>query len=297
MVIQLYSISRLGAMGNAICNLVGFNVTHEINCQQWITFTLILAYTSFACASALIALRVTAIWRQNYLVMGLTIGMWLINVGFLLYGIVTVRSAWSASARECAIENTFQSRDNITVTVATDVAQLILMLVGLLRSRQTKHGLFRHLYVQGLIWLLAATIGEVPAAVGDPSREARLVFVLPISPSPYQIFINLNLNDPLNMMFQNLALYTMQICATRMYRDLVNYNMAVEKYSNVPEFIGGIQRGLTTASTTITPRSRGHSGFPGSENWELSFTDKSTTINDVEKEPTKVPSLAFVSSA
>jgi hypothetical protein len=54
----LYSLSRLGAMGNAIGNLVGFNVTHEINCQLWITFTLILAYTSFACASALIGLRV-----------------------------------------------------------------------------------------------------------------------------------------------------------------------------------------------------------------------------------------------
>lgn len=59
-----------------------------------------------------------------------------------------VRSAWSASARGCALENTFQSRDNITVTVVTDIAQLILMLVGLLRSRQTKHGLFRHLYMQ-----------------------------------------------------------------------------------------------------------------------------------------------------
>jgi hypothetical protein len=207
------------------------------------------------------------------LVMGLTIGMWLTNVGFLLYGIVTVRSAWSASARGCALENTFQSRDNITVTVATDIAQLVLMLVGLLRSRQTKYGLFSHLYVQGLIWLLAATIGEVPAA----------------------IFINLNLNDPFNLMFQNLALYTMQICATRMYRDLVNYNMAVEKYSNVPETIGGIQfreRRSTTASTTILPRSRGRSGLPGSENWELSYTSKSTAVNDIEKVPTKVPSLA-----
>ncbi|KAH9031888.1 hypothetical protein EDB85DRAFT_1957770 [Lactarius pseudohatsudake] len=112
-----------------------------------------------------------AIWGRNYLVMGLTIGMWLTNVGFLLYGL-TIRSTWSPSAHECLLENTFQSRDNITVTVATDFGQLIIMLVGLLRSRQTKYGMFRHLYVQGLIWLVAATIGELPAA----------------------IFINLNLN-------------------------------------------------------------------------------------------------------
>ncbi|KAH9031889.1 hypothetical protein EDB85DRAFT_1300571 [Lactarius pseudohatsudake] len=29
----LYSLSRLGALGTTICNLVGYNVTHQINCQ------------------------------------------------------------------------------------------------------------------------------------------------------------------------------------------------------------------------------------------------------------------------
>ncbi|KAH8995899.1 hypothetical protein EDB86DRAFT_1072731 [Lactarius hatsudake] len=48
-----------------------------------------------------------------------------------------------------------------------------------------------------------------------------------ISHIPNQIFINLNLNDPWNMMFQNLAFYTMEIFATRMYRSLVNYNMGM----------------------------------------------------------------------
>ncbi|KAH9056444.1 hypothetical protein EDB87DRAFT_1636985 [Lactarius vividus] len=158
----LYSLSRLGALGTTISNIVGYNVTHEINCQQWYLWALITAYTSFACASALISLRVVAIWGRNYLVTGLTVGMWLTNA----------HSTWSPSARVCLIENTFHSRDNITVTVATDFAQLIIMLVGLLRSRQTNYGMFRHLYVQGLIWLVAATIGELPAAV----------------------FINLNLN-------------------------------------------------------------------------------------------------------
>ena len=55
---------------------------------------------------------------------------------------------WSPSAGSCDLENTFHSRDNITVTVATDIAQLILMLVGLLRFRETNHGIFKHLYVQ-----------------------------------------------------------------------------------------------------------------------------------------------------
>ncbi|KAF8269592.1 hypothetical protein EI94DRAFT_1799011 [Lactarius quietus] len=267
----LYSISRLGALGNGISNLVGFNVAHPINCQQWITFTLIMAYTSFACASGLIALRVIAIWRRNYLVMALTIGMWLTNVGFLLYGIVTVRSTWEGG---CVLENTFQSRDNITVTVATDIALLILMLVGLIRSgsRQTNQGIFRHLYVQGLIWLLAATIGELPAA----------------------IFINLDLNDPFNLMFQNFAFYTMLICATRMYRALLNYHMDVETFSHGPDTNGDVQfkgREIASGSSAFFSNNRVLSGFADEENWGLSLTDKSTGAIDIEKEATKMPSL------
>ncbi|KAH8978712.1 hypothetical protein EDB92DRAFT_1908333 [Lactarius akahatsu] len=213
----LYSFSRLGALGTAICNIVGFNVTHEINCQQWVLWSLITAYTSVTCASALITLRVVAIWGRNYLVVGLTIGLWLTNLGFLLFGIVMVcledRSPWSPIAGRCILENTVHARDNVAMTVATDIAQLIIMLVGLLRSRNTKYGMFRHLYVQGLIWLVAVTIGELPAV----------------------IFISLNLNDPWNMMFQNLALFTMEIFATRMYRSLANYNMGFDKDSHGPE--------------------------------------------------------------
>ncbi|KAH9162277.1 hypothetical protein EDB89DRAFT_653257 [Lactarius sanguifluus] len=209
----LYSLSRLGALGATICNIVGFNVTHQINCQQWILWSLITGYTSFTCASALISLRVVAIWGRNHLVMGLIIGIWLTNVGFLLFAIVTVHSPWSPSASRCILENTFHGRDNVTVIVASDITQLIIMLVGLLRSRQTKYGMFRHLYVQGLIWLVAVIIGELPAV----------------------IFISLNLNDPWNLMFQNLALFTMEIFATRMYRSLANYNMGIDTYSHGPE--------------------------------------------------------------
>ncbi|KAH9170728.1 hypothetical protein EDB89DRAFT_1250978 [Lactarius sanguifluus] len=267
----LYSLSRLAALGTAICNIVGYNVTHQINCQQWILWSLITGYTSFACASALISLRVVAIWGRNYLVMGVTIGMWLTNVGFLLYGLVRIRSAWSPSAHECLVENTFQNRNNITVTVATDFAQLIIMLVGLMRSQQTKYGMFRHLYVQGLIWLVAATIGELPAA----------------------IFINLNLNDPWNLMFQYFALYTMQICATRMYRSLENYNMEIDKYSHGPETHGELRfRTHSSGTMDIGSRSgvRGGLATDSTEDWEFTLPDKST-VEKKETELTKMPSL------
>ncbi len=58
-----------------------------------------------------------------------------------------VRAIWLPSGT-CALENTFEARDNITVSVAGDVVLLIIMLVGLLRSRQTQYGIVRHLYLQ-----------------------------------------------------------------------------------------------------------------------------------------------------
>ncbi|KAH9062646.1 hypothetical protein EDB83DRAFT_2520140 [Lactarius deliciosus] len=249
----LYSLSRLATLGTTICNIVGYNITHQIHCQQWILWSLITAYTSFACASALISLRVFVIWGRNYPVMGLTIGMWLTNVGFLLYGLVTIHSTWSPSAHECRLENTFQNRDIVTVPVATDFAQLIIMLVGLLRSRQTKNGMFRHLYVQGLIWLVAATIGELPAA----------------------IFINLNLNDPWNMMFQYLALFT------------------IVKHPRGPETHGELRfRTHGRGTMAMGSRSSVHGGLAtdSTEGWEFTHPDKSTMEKE-ETELTETPNL------
>jgi hypothetical protein len=46
--------------------------------------------------------------------------------------------------------NTSQTRRKITVTAVTDLAQLIIMLIGLLRSpsRREKRGFLRYVYIQ-----------------------------------------------------------------------------------------------------------------------------------------------------
>jgi hypothetical protein len=59
-----------------------------------------------------------------------------------------VRSAWLPTEVTCVLENTLQSRDNITATMTSDAAILVTMLLCLLRSRQTKYGILRHLHVQ-----------------------------------------------------------------------------------------------------------------------------------------------------
>jgi hypothetical protein len=58
------------------------------------------------------------------------------------------RSVWSNLASKCVFDNSSQTQYNITATAVIDVAQLVIMMAGLLRSRQEKHGFFRYLYIQ-----------------------------------------------------------------------------------------------------------------------------------------------------
>jgi len=269
----LYTLSRLGGLGTAICNFIGLDATREINCQLWLTWTLILGFTGFACASLLMALRVIAIWDMNRIVTAVVIGMSLTNIGFLIYGIVAAHARRSAEGSTCLLSSTHTSQSNVTVTVVTDIALLILMLVGLSRSRQRKYGIVRYLWVQGLIWLIAATVAEIPAAV----------------------FINLNLNVMWNMMFQEFALYTMVICATRMYRALIDNEVEGHTVKNTGDApvtsqlrFGrmphtGTSTG-TTGSTTANQKSRSDTtdNHFGDVDVELSLTEKAVPVGDEE---------------
>lgn len=213
--IFLYLSCRVCSLGVVICNFINDNVAHRINCQLFLSWNLILVATSFACASVLIAIRVIAIWNYNFLVTAVTVGMCITNTAFFLYCIAMGRAKWSNESRACFSPNDEYGRTSVTVTTITDIAQLIIMLIGLLRTgtRGERQGLLGHLYVQGLLWLVAAIIVETPTAV----------------------LMLLNLNAQWNSMFQMFSLYSMIICATRMFRGLILYDMDIYGYSEGPK--------------------------------------------------------------
>jgi len=67
-------------------------------------------------------------------------------------------------------------------------------------------GLWRFLYYQGLFWLALVTLAEIPPTV----------------------FVILNLNDYLNLMFQVPELIMMAVGASRIYRCLADYTCMSE---------------------------------------------------------------------
>ncbi|KAH9953607.1 hypothetical protein BC827DRAFT_125661 [Russula dissimulans] len=272
----LYSTSRIGAVGAVISSLVGFSSTTSIDCQAWITMNLIIIYTSFACTSVLISLRVIAVWDRHPTIVFLTGGMVIVNIAFMIRGTTKFRSIWSAAELGCVLVNTPESRDNITVTVATDIAQLVIMMIGLWRYRRTGQSIVRYMYIQGLVWLVATTLAEIPSAV----------------------FINLDLNDAWNLMFQYFSFYTAVICATRMYRDLINYNMDLLNFCEGPVSelrfkTSSVPRTGTAIGidTTVLPSTRVNTTIAGTEEFEFIDPEKRTPVGDEESQIQKAPSL------
>ncbi|KAI0256381.1 hypothetical protein BJV78DRAFT_461835 [Lactifluus subvellereus] len=158
-------------------------------------------YLSFAFSSALIVLRVVALWDRNKVVTALASACWLATIGSYIYSAATARAFWNGDS--CTAFDTERTKTGIFSTFVSDLVLLILMLVGLLRWKNARQtcGVWWFLCTQGLVWVALLTLAEVPPTV----------------------FIILNLNDPLNLMFQVLALIIMAVGASRIYRGLADH--------------------------------------------------------------------------
>ncbi|KAH9006164.1 hypothetical protein EDB86DRAFT_3070183 [Lactarius hatsudake] len=183
---------------------LGFDVSHKIDCQACVILSFMFAYLSFMCTSALIILRVVALWNHTKTIIGFTCAMWLGNTIIYAYSLTTLRSTWTEQPESfCAISHTDHGRISIFSTFTTDLILLVLMLTGLKRWKNapTSCGVWRLLRTQGLIWVMIVTLVELPAAV----------------------FIFLNLNDPMNLISQAFAPIIAPLGAARLYRGLIDY--------------------------------------------------------------------------
>ncbi|KAI0294354.1 hypothetical protein BC826DRAFT_341154 [Russula brevipes] len=202
--IWVYSLTRIAGLMSVILNFVGLDVTTPINCQVWISSELSFCYTSATAASLLIVLRIIAIWNRNKFVIATAYSLLGINVAFFIQSAARTRATWAPEKLACENDNTQTNTLSLIAMVVTDISLLLLMLFGLFRIRfhgVGMIGLSQLLWKQGVLWLLIATIAEVPPAV----------------------FIVLDLNVQFNVIFQAPSLIIMSIAATRMHRSLVNF--------------------------------------------------------------------------
>jgi len=203
--IVIYSVTRLAALIDVILFLVVFNINAtSYNFQAEVTFQFIFGYLAFAAASLLIVFRIIAIWNKNRYIIAMATSIWLANIGFLIHSLARIRASRVAIVNTCQI-NVLATKLNTITTCTTDIGLLLIMLVGLIRlgfHETSVFGLGRLMWKQGLVWLFLATITYIPPVV----------------------FICLNLNDPLDFMFQYPPMITLSIAATRIYRSLTDYS-------------------------------------------------------------------------
>ncbi|KAH9026034.1 hypothetical protein EDB85DRAFT_196628 [Lactarius pseudohatsudake] len=201
----LYLAARWCPLFCVITILVGFDPVNQVNCQAFVIFVFLFSHLSLACAEALIVMRIAAIWGLNKIAISIASAAWLADAGTLIHGVVVLHGTWSRDlpVGACIITNTVETRTNIIVSFVTDLVLLALMLTGLLRwdNARRKGGIWWLLFTQGVAWMIIVTVAEAPITV----------------------LILLNLNDPMNLMFQLPSLVAMTIGASRVYRGLSDY--------------------------------------------------------------------------
>ncbi|VDB84774.1 unnamed protein product [Peniophora sp. CBMAI 1063] len=194
-----YLLCRWLCLAAVISILIGFDVTTEIDCRGWLISVYILGFVAFEMASALIAIRVVAIWQRSKPIIAA------VSAALLTQFCLIVQTGSGTSTGACTFTDTQSTRKFYTATLCIDTFLLILMLAGLLRIRDArKHGLWKFLWLQGFSWVVLVMLVEIPSVT----------------------FLWLNLNQAMNVMFNPPELIALVISATRMYRSLTNFSDA-----------------------------------------------------------------------
>jgi len=195
--VVLYIACRVTTLAAAVTQMTGFNFTSEISCKAWLILTRIFTNTSTTLAMALYALRSIAVWKRNDWLILFVIGCLVTNVVLWMRLTVSPSAYWNEETRTCVITNTYRGLPNNASMLATDVIFFVVILSGVYQRNSGKHIVIT-MYHEGLFWLAIATF----------------IQLLPV------IFISLDLNDVMNIMFQTPAIICAGIGATRMYRKI-----------------------------------------------------------------------------
>ncbi|KAI0287065.1 hypothetical protein BC826DRAFT_77709 [Russula brevipes] len=215
--IWIYSLTRVFALLAVIADVVIMDITtiRVVGCHTAFVTQFVFSYLSLAAASLLILLRILAIWNRNKVVVAIAAIIWLTNGAILIQGTVQFRAVWVSHREGCVILGLDGLKHIVVAAFVTDTVLLLIMFLGLLRMRLYRSdtlALGRLMWKQGVLWVLLAVIIEIPPTV----------------------FVCLNLNDPLTMMFLKPWMISMSIAATRMHRALTNFGSSDISYESTP---------------------------------------------------------------
>ena len=74
------------------------------------------------------------------------------------------QTQWSPQFRTCGVSRTAEFKWSIMINFIEDFVLLGIMILGVLHKKNATH-LWNMLYLQGLFWILTATLTELPSMV------------------------------------------------------------------------------------------------------------------------------------
>ncbi|KZV73731.1 hypothetical protein PENSPDRAFT_270486 [Peniophora sp. CONT] len=200
--IWLYSGFRFLLLMWLFTLLVSKNGAVHHHCTTMYIATSFTCYVIVSLGSLMIALRVIAIWEHKRLISLLSYGFiilcFVVNMRSLFY----LRARYDPVSRSCVAFGSYNHLPCTIAILATDMALMAMMLLGLLRLWEARQlGLVRFLYRQGVLWLALAMIAGHPTVVAA----------------------GLGVTKDIYLTAQVFATTALCICATRMYRGLTDY--------------------------------------------------------------------------
>jgi len=199
----VYFASRLTTLTYVLLNTAASNMGKSINCIIISKSIVAALYLSITCASALIGVRIIAIWNKDIRVVATVVVCLLAELALNLRNVTQIEVAWIPGVDICSYTNVKSAATNITAIMVCDAVLQVSMMVGLLRrSMPHKGGILHLLWKQGLIWTTTALVTEVPSVV----------------------LVYLNSSDNITDFFGAVpAAFILSICATRLYRSLYTF--------------------------------------------------------------------------
>jgi len=195
--VALYIATRLTTMFGVITDLVGLNLLSQYNCQVYIHFVTLFRYATTSFALSLYAIRCIAIWQRSMTVAVISGVILTANVATWIRRVIQANSIWTPEVQACLRVHTHVALLSNTVMLASEVI-FILLMAGGIYIRNPGPRAFKIMYREGMLWLVIAALVQTPPVV----------------------FLVLNFNDVMNVMFIAPSVIFTSIGATRMYRTL-----------------------------------------------------------------------------
>ncbi|EJD47798.1 hypothetical protein AURDEDRAFT_113388 [Auricularia subglabra TFB-10046 SS5] len=198
----IYHSTRIAAVASLVCGVKKVAWLSEVDCTTWGYGAFVLGYTALGLAAALLLQRTIAICGLRRWFFALTVSWYTTNIAVWFYEVSKMSFYWVPGLNVCAT-NTGVSTNliNISLAAAFDTLCLVSIVVTLRRGVPGR-SLWRLLHQQGVLWFIIVVFGHAISIT----------------------FLLVDLNQPITEMCLMFSMLNNVICATRMYRGLIQFS-------------------------------------------------------------------------